>query len=419
VAGENTRTNLDGLYKIVYPKGPVNPFPEQTPLRELIEFKPDSKIGDSYQQSIILSLPGGVSYGGSTGSVYDLDGYVPADIKKASVKGSEFTIQEAISYGAAKAARGGEESFKDAVSHLFEAMGITGYRRTETSLLHGQSVSGLGEVEAVASLVITIKEASWAPGLWIGCKGHRVSFWNTGFTTKRVDTTITSVDIENRKITVGANTGIVATDLILFGAGTSGTSGMRKDGSNWNDGIGMSAALRTAGSIWAIDNSLYEIWKPVSKDAGGVDLSFDIISALLSDMFVKGASGQVVGVVSVKTWTNLISPEIALRRHDASYKPEKVTIGYDAIEFRHMAGSVKILAHPMAKYGEAIFFTPKEWRRVGSTDFTFEQDVGSNVKKIFLHLAGKNGFEIRGYFDNAPFTRRLGVAGLTYNIVNS
>jgi hypothetical protein len=419
VAGENTRSNLDGVYKVVYPDGPVNPFPEQTPLREMITFREDKKLGEEYHQSIILSLPGGVSYGGSAGLVYDLDGYVPADIKKAKVKGSEFTIQEAISYGAAKAARGGAESFKDIVGHLFEAMSITGYRRCEASLLHGQSASGLGEVESVASNVVTIKELSWAPGVWIGCKGHRVAFWNTGFGTKRLDTTITSVDIENRKITVASAAGVVATDLVLFGAGASGISGQRKDGSTWNDGIGMTAAMRASGTVYSLDNSVYEIWKAPSKDIGGVDLAFDNIGALLMDMFVKGAGGQLVGVCSVKTWTNLISPEIAVRRHDASYNKEKVTVGHEGIEFRHMTGVLKIIAHPMAKYGEFFIFNPKEWRRIGSTDFTFEQDVGSNVKKIFLHLAGKNGFEIRGYFDNAPFTRRLGVAGINFNIVNS
>jgi hypothetical protein len=433
----NTKTNLDALYKIVYPTGIENAIPDQTILQTQVPFK--VMIGEEHKAPVILSLPGGATWGGeNTGDAsgaYELSETVASDSKKLAVKGSQITIREVVGYGAAKSARGGPESFKDCVGHVFEGMALYGRRLIEQDLLDGQASSCLGVVESVTTGTnagtATITAASWAPGRFIGTKGHKftaaaVSTGEPGNTIRAGCATITSVNYSTRTITfshTATTHAIAATDLIYWANPIASASttyqGQWMGASGWKSALGMVKATKTTGTVWGQDNTSFELIRGETKDAGSTDLSFDTLSDAMGQLFIKGATGSFNCVVSPETWTNLISPEVAARRHDASYKPEKVTVGHEAIEFRHLTGSLKIYAHPMDKGGEALIYNPSFWYRVGSTDLTFEQDVGANVKKIFLHVSNKNGFELRAYSDQAPFTRRLGYNCYIYNIVNS
>lgn len=414
IVAPTTRTSLDALYKVVYPDGgPENQIPDETPFQDVIPFKESTKLGEDFYQPVTLSMSGGVTYGGDQGTNYTLLGSIACVTKKAKIRGSEQTYQETISYGAAKAARGGKESFKDSVGFIFESLSMLGRRSLETSMLHGQSTTGIGVVESIAGAVVTITEASFCPGVFVGRENSRLIAINSGLSsiTSAADTQIVSMDLDARQITLSAAGSVAATN-VLFWEGS-------RTASAWFDCLGITTALDTAGTVWNISTSTYNIWKAVEQDCSGGDLSFDLIGKAMNKLFVRGASGKYVCYCAPETWQNLISPEIAVRRHDSSFKPEKVTVGHDAIEFRHMNGTIAVKPHAMMKRSEAIMINPSLWRRIGSSEFTFEQDTGSNVKKIFLHLAGQNGFEVRGYSDQAPFTKRLGAAALFKSIVNS
>jgi hypothetical protein len=422
----NTRTTLEGLYKTVYPKGMENPIPDQTPLQGEIAFKQSAKVGEKFVQSVVLTLPGGFTYNGGTaraGTAYTLLGAVPAQTDKAEIVGSEITMQEQISYGAAKAAMGGPESFKDAVGFMFEGMNLSARRRLEIDLLYGQRALGItGTLVDTSAMPIT--DATWAPGIWVGTKGHYVNVMQGGDTKTAMrdvgtgttyHTDITKVDFANKRVYVTAYAAVATTDGVYW-------RGANKEASDWstNSCLGIAAATKiVAASLWGIDNTTYELWRPSYRSAGSQDLSFDILGLSMQDLFQVGATGKFTAWVSPRTWINLISPEVAVRNHDQSYKPEKVTVGHDAIEFRHLTGVLTVKAHPMIMEGECYILNTDLWDRIGSTDITFEQDVGSGSKRIFLHLATSNGFEVRLYSDQAPFTRRPCWSAQIYGIVNS
>lgn len=432
----NTKTNLDGLYKIVYPKGePDNAIPEQTIMQRQIPFK--VTIGEDYKVPVILTLPGGITWGGENASTasgaYDLAQAIAGESKKLAVKGYQMTIREVIGYGAAKAARGGPESFKDALGFVFEGMTLSMRRKLEGEILHGQTYTGIGNLYSAASGSVVVNASTWAPGHFIGCKGQMILGATCSGGAGTIPTSlrtgqaaITAVNYATRTITgpgTSAITSLAANDVLYWG-GTKASDGSTAIGQVviglvWNSMVGMFQAASITGTVWGQDNTSYEMIRSETKDAGSTDLSFDTLSDAMGQLFVKGCTGDMKCIVSPDTWTNLISPEVALRRHDATYKTGKVEVGSEAIEFHHLTGKLSIIAHPMCKGGEALIYNPDLWLRVGSTDLTFEQDVGANVKKIFLHVANKNGFEVRAYSDQSVFTKRLGYCCLITGIVNS
>lgn len=418
----NTRTTLEGLYKTVYPKGIENPIPDQTPLQGEIAFKQSAKIGEKYVQSVALTLPGGFTFNGGTraGTAYTLLGAVPPVTDKAEITGSEFTLQEQISYGAAKAAMGGPESFKDALGFVFEGMNLSSRRVLEAEMLYG--TKGYGITSGIVDTTgLAITDATWAPGLWVGVVGHFFEVWDTTLNTRRDINTVdyaacTKVDFVNKRVYLTAVTNSVNTDVIFRRDSINEDGG----GDTTNSCTGIAKVTSTtAASLWGIDNTTYELWRPTYVSAGSQDLSFDILGNACQSLFTVGATGKFTCWCSPRTWINLISPEVAVRNHDASYSKDKVTVGHDSIEFRHLTGTLSVKAHPMIKEGEAYILNTALWDRIGSTDITFEQDVGAGTKRIFLHLASSNGFEVRLYSDQAPFTRRPCWSAQIYNIVNS
>ena len=214
---------LDALYKIVYPQGIENAIPEQTICQGLIPFK--TKIGEEFKQPVILTLPGGITYGGENASsdgttgAYDLGEAISAESCKLAVKGYQMTVRELIGYGAAKSAKGGAESFKDAVGHVIEAMALVGRRVIECDILHGQNVNGIGDVESTnGSTTITITAATWAPGIFIGCKGRRLLATQSLTTLRAGSSVISSVNFSTRTITVDATpTSLSAGDELHWG----------------------------------------------------------------------------------------------------------------------------------------------------------------------------------------------------------
>jgi hypothetical protein len=435
----NTRATLEGIYKIVYPKGAENAIPDQTILLNELEFK---QIGETYKHPVTLTLPAGITFGGvndttSGGTAYDLGEAIASNTKKLNVEGYQFTLRDVIGYGAAKAAKGGEESFKAALGHVFDGMSLSAYRHVEMTLLDGQSGSGQGVVESAGAVsgddyYFIITAATWAPGRWIASKDHKLQVVDR--TTGEPNSTIRvgsggakvkSVDYSARKVTytlASGVTSIAADDVVFWGnfkASDGSTAIGEWTGTAWNVCQGMIDAAKTTGTVWGIDNTSYELIRGETQTAGSADLTFDVTGDALARLWFKGATGAARMLVSGTTWNNLISPEVAVRRHDSSYKPEKVTVGHDKITFRHLTGSLEIVPHAFMKEGEALIYFPKLWKKVGSSEITFEQDVGSSSKKIFLHTPNKNGFELRLFSDQSPFTPRLGWAAYLNNIVNS
>jgi hypothetical protein len=429
----NTRITFEQLYKLVYPNGVENALPDQTWWLANTPFK---QIGESFKQPVKLTLPGGITFGGindsttaGSGDAYDLGEALASEGKKLTAQGYSITMRDVAGLGALKAARGGPESFKEALGDMFSGLQLAMSREVERSIWDGQSTSGMGVVSAVgtsgSNYTATITAATWNPSRWIGRKGHRIVFGTTGPSTWRAGLgTVVSVNYATRVITYSGDiTGDAATDIIWlanYKASDGTTRIAQHTGTAWNECLGVCAAAQATGTtVWGVDNTSYDLINPQTVSAGSTDLSFDTCGTAMGSLWDKGATGTFTNFISSETFNNLISPEVALRRHDASYKPEKVKVGNGEIEFTHLTGVLKIKPYAFCKQGEAVITDPSLWTRVGASEITFEQETGDGKKKIFLTLADKNGCEIRCFSDQAPFTKRLGYTVYISNITNS
>lgn len=435
----NTRLTFEQLYKIVYPNGVENALPDQTYFLATLPFK---QIGEAFKQPVKLTLPGGVTFGGindattaGSGDAYDLGEAIASEGKKLSVCGYSITMRDVAGLGALKAARGGPESFKEALGDMFSGLQLAMARTVEMTLWDGQSGSGMGVVESAGAVsgddyYFIITAATWNPSRWIGRKGHRVCAADrtTGEPNSTLRTgvgVVKSVDYALRKVTYTLASAItsLAADDVIFLANFKASDGTTKisewTGTAWNECQGMIDAAKTTGTVWGVDNTSYDLIRADTTSAGSTDLSFDTCGTAMGKFWDKGASGEFTAFISSETFNNLISPEVALRRHDSSYKPEKVEVGSGKITFNHLTGKLIIKPYAFCKQGEALILDPKLWTRVGASDITFEQETGDGKKKIFLTLADKNGCEIRCFSDQAPFTKRLGYVGYVNEIVNS
>src|SRR5579885_1853195 len=206
MSGELTATNANGLFKRVYDPKVRDLRPKTAVLQKLIEFNEAKKLGESYQMSIALQNPQGITYLGSTGGVSALNNPVSMIFKQATLQGSEINLREQIAYKAlSSAVEAGEAAFKALTSEVVVAMQNSTSNRVEAALLHGQR--GYGTVESVtdntgnADIVFTA--ATWSPGLfWSIGPG---SFWDS-FTGTSINNSgtlqLNSVTSASRKINV-------------------------------------------------------------------------------------------------------------------------------------------------------------------------------------------------------------------------
>src|SRR5687767_12488862 len=122
MAGENTVSTLNGLFKTVYADKLLDLVPDYAILQKKVEFAPaDKQTGAYYAQPVNLTHEHGFTYAGSAGGVTTLSSPVNATMKEAQVYGSELILRAQLSYGAlARAASKGSRAFKQASSWKIE-----------------------------------------------------------------------------------------------------------------------------------------------------------------------------------------------------------------------------------------------------------------------------------------------------------
>jgi hypothetical protein len=419
----NKLSTLDGLFKRVYADKLEKLIPYWAILQKDIAFSESARTGEDFMQPVAVKMEHGVTQAASGDGAFTLNAPVSGLIQKAVVTGYQHVIRAAIDYETAYSGLGGERAFKGATATVVESMWNSLAKRLELDLLYGQDLTCLGTVASTASseTILTITDATWAPGIWAGMEGCPVNVWATGLTAKRAGGgttgTITAVDLDNKAITISATvTSCVATDVISFpDICTAGPSAYKLM-------PGMSKIVTNTGALFGINATTYNLWKGITHSAGSTDLSFGTIQDAISKIVAKGADSDINVYISPRTWANLMNDQAALRRYDSSANTSKVVVGAQAIEFWGQLGKITIKAHPMIKEGEAYGISPKLWKRIGATDITFTRPPmsGSGQQgQFFRELYDAAGFELRAYSHQALFTHAPGKAFKINNIVNS
>lgn len=406
MAGENTVSSLNGLFKEVYGDKLENLIPEGTKFMKKVPFSERKReLGSLYHQPVVLGLEHGITYAGPTEDAFSLDDAVNGVIRDAQVQGSQMMLRSRLGIAAASRAAGGEpKAFENATKFLVRNMMRSMARRLEVGMFYGGV--GIGEVASIATNTITITTSEWAPGVWAGSEQMKIDIYDATSTTLRGSAQITSVDMDARTITVDAAPGgVVATDLIYF------------KGAQGKEFAGIHKILTNTGTLFNISAAQYTLWKGNELDLGGsAPLSFAAVQDAIAKAVEKGLDSDVCVMVNPRTWSDLLTEQTALRQYDSSYKVGVSEAGHQEIVFYGQNGKVEIVPSIHVKEGNAYVLCLEEMLRIGSTDITFRRpDQGDN---FFRELENAAGYELRAYSDQALFCYAPGKNTLIKGIDN-
>lgn len=405
MAANNTFQSLNGLFKEVYADKLENLIPDGVKLYKMISFASKNKQpGNLYHQPVILGHEHGVTFAASDDDAFALNAPVAGQIRDAQVRGNPVVLRSVLGYVAAsRAVQGGAQSFMDATKFLVANMLRSMTKKLEIELLYGQV--GYGVVGSVAGLVLTISAAEWASGIWSGSEQMPIDIYSADGLTLRVSTSVTSVDLDNRQITVAAATGVVATDVIWH------------KGAKGNEFAGVHAILTNTGTLFNISASAYSLWKGNTYSAGSASLSLAKIERAIALAVAKGLDSDVTVLVSPKTWADLLVEQAALRKYDSSFSSAQLENGAKSIKFYGQNGAVTIEPTIYCKEGYAYILAMDEFMRVGSTDVTFKRPAMEG--EFFRELESNAGYELRAYTDQALFCSAPGKCVIIQGIVNT
>lgn len=408
MATENTETTLGGMTKEVYGEI-VDALPSFAVIQQEIQFRKQNKTGRNYNFPVILSREHGWTFaGGNTaGTAFDLEDAEAAVSKEASVDGTVGVGRTKLAYRMlAKAAeKKSKRSFINSTEYIVTNLRESGAFYVELMAIYGgraiskiESVSGTGTTRTWK-----FYEGFFAAGVWSQMVNAYLDAYETEALGTKINTNadvkVTGVDISAREVTVSGNStdlGNVAADDFVAPRGWKS-----------NSFEGILEILDNDGTMFGIDASAYPLWKApeFSAQSGGVDapLTMGKVQGALNESVGQGLMDDISFCVPVPAWTDLNTDHAALRRLERESKT-KVTLGTRAITYFGPNGEARIKAHPMLYNGKSFGLSPRHWRRIGSSDFTFGLPNHPQTR-IFRELESAAGFEMRAFFDQAIICR--------------
>jgi hypothetical protein len=397
--------SLNANFKIVYAEKIENLIPDGVKLLNKISFSGrQAQLGLLYSQPLILGLEHGVTFAGSTDDAYALQAPIAGQLKEAQVRGSQMVLRSVLGYAAAARAVGGSpRAFEDSTKFLVENMMRSMAKKLEIEMLYGQM--GYATVASTSSNTVTITTAEWAPGIWAGANNMPIEFRSSAGVL-RGQASVLSVDMNARTVTVDLLPGgVVATDIIWH------------KGAYGNEFAGIHKILTNTGTLFGIDAAQYDLFKGNSESAGSDVLSFAVIQNAIARSVEKGLDSDVMVLVNVRAWSDLLTEQAALRQYDYSYRSSVAENGAEEIKFHGQNGSVSIVPSIYVKEGYAYVLAMDDYMRIGSTDITFKRP--GQGEDFFRELENNAGWELRAYTDQCVFCMAPGRSTLITAIVNS
>lgn len=395
-----TVNDASALFKRVWGDGTIKAVPDFAKLQKEIPFSKREKLGDMYVVPVLLQHEHGFSYGANGAGAFSLNASVAGAIKQAQIRGSMIVLRSQLGYeDVFKAVEAGPAAFEAAMGLVVDNMQASFAKRQELAFIYGQT--GIGKVSAIAAHVITLTDASWAPGIWSGMKDCVLSTYTgiTGSDTAHdapsgsgttAGIVVASVSYANKQVTVTGDTTTVANDILFFYGSRLAAS--------FNECAGLDAIITNTGSLFNISASSFELWAGQSLAVGG---PVSMLSALNAASLATNLGLQDRAKLYLPTfrWNSLNADQAALRRYGAY--SAKFENGAEGITYHATNGIIECEAHPFLKEGEAFFVANPSKRvvRVGASDITFRRPGMSD--EIFRELTDNAGLELRAFSDQA------------------
>lgn len=377
--------------------------PKHTKFIKHVKYNNKNKLGKEHREPVWVTAEGGFSYDGAT----TLEEAKAAESQDAVLTATEITCRSLIKRKLLESSTNDKDSFGNYWSAFLVHAKKSFARRLETAMLYGGGNIGvLGSITGTStSRAVVISEATWAPHIWQGSKGHNLDAYN-GSTqiSNAAPFVIASVNLATRTVNITGDSGDL-TDL--DSAGTSAVFHWRASRLADGNGLATVAAL-TSGTYRAIDVSTYaDTWQSTHVAVGSVPFDWAKLNEGLEGAADKGSECPLIVQVSLKTWGNLLDDIASLRVFDSSYKAKEGEFGVESIKYHGVNGfPVTIEPSGFIKRGIALAFpdtSDSEYgglvERRGSTDVTYMDPL--NNEQMFTDVPGTNYFEVKGYSDQA------------------
>ena len=408
-----TVDTLDGWFKTRYADKAEMLVPEFVILPKYFKFDSAKKTGDTYQQTVRVRRQFGWTWAGSdgvSGTAFLLNDAVPGQTKPANLRGTEFVNRAQIAYGVIKRAMDSQQAFGESFDQIVQDMTESTHFARETALLYGGT--NVGVVDSIAgSPTFTIEAGEWAPGLWSQMEGGWIDVYNGATQRNAVGPLVVeNIDADNYSITLSGD----AADLAAIVSGDQILP--YKAYGEWF--LGLHSIAANQGLMFGIDGANFSLWKGNIYDAGSAAATMAKFTKGVIGPVTRGGMGRICYFVSTATWADLNNDHAALRRFGESTK-SGLDLGTNKITYYGPNGTIDIVPHPMVKQGYAYGLQTDKWKRVGSSDVTFELGIDGSQNRFFQQMGNNAGFEIRCYWDQALFCNAPARQTRMENISNS
>jgi len=424
------QSTLNGLFKEVYASMIKDLVPNSNILMKEVEFvQKEQREGNKYHQPVLVALPSGLTWG--LGAV-TLNSAIASQLQDAQVTGSQVVGRDLLAFDvAAKAAKGGKQSFGEATALIVKNLVKATAKAVELDLLYGGAAAtgsaglGLGATTAGAQTSVdathenvVIQAAHWAPAIWSGFENARFNFYdNTNGTlvSSGADSIFTLVQITISSRTLefsGTSTGITALN------GNNNALNIYFNTANGNQMTGVHGILTNTGTLFNINAATYSLWLSNSYSAGSAQLTFGKLQNAISNAVARGLDSETITLVSPFTYANLVNEQAGARVFDKSYDPKVAENGMEAIEFYGPNGKNKVICHIFVKQGFAYVLPKEEMVRCGPVEDVVMNLPGLPQDQFFLLSPTLTAWELRTYANQAILLEYPAHAVVITNIVN-
>lgn len=427
--GIETTSTLNGLYKEVYADNLADIVPESDVLLKMDNFvSKEQREGNKYHQPVVLALPSGATWGLG---IVTLSNAIASQLGDAQIQGSAITHRDLLAYdAAAKAAKGGKQSFAEATGLIVKNLIKAEAKFLEIDLIYGGGASpstgnSLGQCSSLSNTnatteVVTIIYATWAPAIWAGMENAIIQFYNagtlvgsgTGFTISSVNVSVAS-STQGGTITVTGS----ASDITALNALNGTTLDIYWNTSFGNQMAGLRQILTNTGSLFNINATNFNLWQSNTFDCQSTQLTFGKIQSATALGVNRGLDTKAMILVSPPTFANLIDEQAGARLYDNSYSSEKSTNGFRRLEFFSANGVIEIVPHIFVHQGEAFIIPKEEYVRCGPVENVVSTLPGM-PGEFFVQSQTYAAYELRAYGNQAQFLEAPAHAVFVKNIVN-
>lgn len=429
-----TTTTLNGLYKEVYADRIKDLVPESDVLLKMDNFvSKEQREGNKYHQPVVLALPTGATWGVG---VVTLVNAIASQLGDAQVQGSAITHRDLLAYdAAAKAAKGGKQSFAEATSLIVKNLVKATSKFLELDLLYGggsspstgnslsQQTTNATGTPSTTSTVVTISYGTWAPAIFSGMENSQVVFYNNGtLVSSGADSifTITALNVVPASSTVGGTITVTGT--------TTGTTALQAlsattldiywNSSYGNSMLGLRAILATTtGTLFNINMTNFSLWQSNTYDVASTQLTFGKLQAAIALAVNRGLESDSMTLVSPPTFANLIDEQAGARLYDSSYDGEKGKNGFKKLQFFGPNGINTIQVHIFCHQGEAYIIPEDELIRMGPVE-NVTNTLPGMPGDFFVQSQTYAAYELRCYANQAIFLEAPAHGVLLKNITN-